>query len=308
MRTTSSFAAAAALLLVMATAGPALAVTLDPPTVEVAAADRTSVTLGVSAGPSGAPGGFIVEFMRRADFLAHGQWPDEESLQDCTFTGIPTLNVTPGVGSFRLDAGEYAGVSMGKLFDETGLSAATRDELSEGTEYVFRARAAATGGFEESPSSVTVVGGTLPRGPFDCTLTQGFWKTHPERWTRVASVMLGTVTYSQSQLLSIFNTPARGNGLISLAHELIAAKLNELLGAIPTPGVQAAIAQADALIGGLVVPSVGTGSLAPSQTTTLTNLLDNFNNGTIGPGHCEDTGGVVGSKPSTWGSLKLRYR
>ena len=42
---------------------------------------------------------------------------------------------------------------------------------------------------------------------------------------------LGTVTYSQAQLLAIFNTPVRGNGLISLAHQLIAAKLNILAGA-----------------------------------------------------------------------------
>src|SRR5688572_23676843 len=58
-----------------------------------------------------------------------------------------------------------------------------------------------------------------------CTLTQGYWKNHPEAWP-VASLELGSVTYSKAQLLSIFRTPVSGNGLVSLAHQLIAAKLN----------------------------------------------------------------------------------
>jgi len=51
--------------------------------------------------------------------------------------------------------------------------------------------------------------------------------------------------------------------------------------------VAAAIASADALIGGLVIPPVGSGSLASSATSALTSALDNFNQGLIGPGHCQ---------------------
>jgi hypothetical protein len=119
-----------------------------------------------------------------------------------------------------------------------------------------------------------------------CTLTQGYWKNHTEDWP-VATLMLGTVSYSAAQLEAILTQPVAGNGLISLAHQLIAAKLNIANGADAT-AVAASITAADALIGGLIVPPVGAGHLAPASTGGLTTTLDEYNNGLIGPGHCED--------------------
>lgn len=126
-----------------------------------------------------------------------------------------------------------------------------------------------------------------------CTFSQGHWKTHgpiptgnnSNEWP-VNSLTLGTVVYTDLELLSILNASVGGNGLISLAHQLIAAKLNVANGADDS-AIAATIAAADALIGGLVVPPVGGGSLAPSATGALTTLLDDYNNGIIGPGHCE---------------------
>jgi hypothetical protein len=100
----------------------------------------------------------------------------------------------------------------------------------------------------------------------------------------VTSLTLGTVSYTDLQIQSILDTP--GNGLVALAHQLIAAKLNVANGADDS-AIAGAIVAADALIGGLVVPPVGTGTLAPSATSTLTSTLDSFNQGVIGPGHCE---------------------
>src|SRR5512143_369130 len=165
MRTTASLGAA--VILSLALAGSALAVPLDPPTLSVGVVDRASVTLHVAAGPSGAPGGFVIEYMTKADFDAQGGWPVVEASPTCsdaTFTGTPTLTVTPGVGTFRLDSGEAADVAIGKLFDETGLSSLNRGELSEGTEYVFRAKAGGIAGYGESGYSPTLVEGTLVRG------------------------------------------------------------------------------------------------------------------------------------------------
>ncbi|HEU0030095.1 MAG TPA: DUF4215 domain-containing protein [Kofleriaceae bacterium] len=120
----------------------------------------------------------------------------------------------------------------------------------------------------------------------DCTLTQGFWKNHEDAWP-VASLSLGGTTYTQAELLSILRTPVRGNGLIALAHQLIAAKLNIAAGASDLE-ISASIADADALIGSLVVPPVGSGSLSTDATSELVGALDDFNNGVTGPGHCGD--------------------
>jgi hypothetical protein len=137
--------------------------------------------------------------------------------------------------------------------------------------------------------------------PFDiicqCTFTQGYWKTHgpdasgnnDNEWPAAVlsgGMLLGTVLYTADQLQDIFDTPpVGGNGLISLAHQLIAAKLNVANG-VDGSAVASAIAAADALIGSLVIPPVGSDSLASSATGALTTELDNYNKGLTGPGHC----------------------
>jgi hypothetical protein len=133
---------------------------------------------------------------------------------------------------------------------------------------------------------------TFTEPPVGCTFTQGYWKTHGPAakgnntnvWP-VSSLTLGTVTYTASQLQSILDAPVKGNGLISLAHQLIAAKLNIANGASGS-SIASTITAADALIGSLVVPPVGGGSLDPAVTAALTDALDAFNSGLTGPGHC----------------------
>jgi len=95
------------------------------------------------------------------------------------------------------------------------------------------------------------------------------------------------VTYQAAELMAILDDPARGNGLVILTHQLIAAKLNIANGADPS-AVQQAITDADSMIGALVVPPIGYGYLAPGQTSDLTETLTEYNEGTIGPGHCID--------------------
>ena len=113
------------------------------------------------------------------------------------------------------------------------------------------------------------------------TLGLGYWKNHYDAaWP--ASVVsggmtIGTVHYTAAQLHSILNAPSTGNGVIILAHQLITAKLNVANGDNPGAAVLAAIASADALIGGLVAPPVGAGWLHPSLTGALTQTLDTYN-------------------------------
>lgn len=134
----------------------------------------------------------------------------------------------------------------------------------------------------------------------NCTL--GFWKNHPESWF-TTSLMLGDTTYDQEELLAIFNQPVDGNGLVALAHQLIAAKLNVAAGADPIP----AIGDADVLIGALVVPPVGAGYLPTSETSPLVMELDAYNNL---PGNPDDFGGCapVSVNEKSWGRVKTHYR
>ena len=71
-----------------------------------------------------------------------------------------------------------------------------------------------------------------------CTFTQGFWQNHPEVWP-VQSLTLGGRVYTQAELLLIFDAPVAGNGLIALAHQLIAAKLNVAMGYDSRPIIDA---------------------------------------------------------------------
>jgi hypothetical protein len=91
---------------------------------------------------------------------------------------------------------------------------------------------------------------------------------------------LGTVHYTAAQIETILQqNPIVGNGLLSLAPQLIAAKLNRANGADAT-SINATITAADTLIGGLIVPPIsGFGTLPTSSTDTLTHTLDVWNNG-----------------------------
>jgi len=118
---------------------------------------------------------------------------------------------------------------------------------------------------------------------YKCTYTLGYWKNHPEKWP-VSSLTLGSITYTKDQLLQILNTPVQGNGLIALAHQLIAALLNIANGTNDNT-VDEAIQDANTLIDGLNI--LNGGFLAPSETSELTDTLADYNEGIIGPGHCD---------------------
>ena len=118
----------------------------------------------------------------------------------------------------------------------------------------------------------------------DCTYTIGYWKTHPTAWP-VSSLALGGVTYNKTQLLNILNTQPKGDATYILAHQLIAAKLNTAQGATPT-ALGSTISQADSW---LVANPLGSKPRNGTVGTALSTVLDAFNNGLIGPGHCSES-------------------
>lgn len=300
-------------------AAPALAQgDFDTPTLSLGVTALSQQTVTIQAGPSGAPAGFTIWWMKKSDWLANGgQWwlYGDPSQGEASFTGTPTLNVFPGeAASFALGGGQPYGesitVELGDLFDETGVSTTGwrsewGGELEYGTDYIFCAFANHTETTYQSGFTDNFETTTIPTQ--DCTYTIGFWKNHPELWPPGCEPMsLGANAYSFAELMAILNTSAAGNGAISLAHQLIAAKLNICQGADGSAAA-ACIATADALLSGCgadKVPPSGTCSLSPGATGATTQCLNNYNTGLTGPGHCPPTP----TKKVSWGELKVLHR
>jgi hypothetical protein len=98
--------------------------------------------------------------------------------------------------------------------------------------------------------------------------------------------MVGSQTYSMTELLAILSSPGGGDASVILAVQLIAAKLNIANGSDPTP-VSGTITHADSLLSGFsgklpynVKPSSPTGQMMVNDA----NTLDNYNNGLLTPG------------------------
>ena len=116
---------------------------------------------------------------------------------------------------------------------------------------------------------------------FVCTVTvaartPGYWKNHPEAWG-ATSLTIGGVTLTQAELMTIFDTPVRGDMTIILAKHLIAAKLNLIAGAA-AGSINTTIADADTFLGANPVGSKPKG--ADKQAgEALKDTLDAYNNG-----------------------------
>jgi hypothetical protein len=265
---------------------------LDMPIVTCFSSSQGSIDLRICAGATGAPAGFSVQWMTETAFIANGSvWPsDDLSVCKASFSG------NANGSRYNLLAGECVTVRIGDILFDNGTSSNCPDELVCGTRYVFRSFAHATSSLMRSDFTANITCTTSPCTiTIGCTYTQGYWKTHgpvgcnpsggSNTWP-VTSLTIGTVNYTDLQLCSILTTPGAGNGLITLAHQLIAAKLNIANGSNPT-AIAATIIAADALIGSLVIPPVGAGSLSPASISALNTALNDYNNGFTGPGHCQ---------------------
>lgn len=264
---------------------PAPAPAVEPFAISYQTSAASNIALNVTAGQTGAPAGFSIQWMTLADYVALGnQWPVTSEVPNAQAPSFCKANF-----AYHLLAGQNITVVIGDdgLYDSSNVSSAcSGNPLSCNTAYVFRASAldSTRGGLRVTDTitcaTLWCVGGS------SCTYSQGYWRNHPNVWA-VTSLTLGTVTYQAAELMAILDEPARGNGLVVLVHQLIAAKLNIANGADPS-AVQQAITDADNMTGALVVPPIGNGYVSPAQTGDLTETLTEYNEGTIGPGHCND--------------------
>ena len=308
----------------------------DVPDITCESQTLSSITLRVCGGASGAPAGLSIHWKKRSDWEANG-WADGPDLCELSLSGQPSLQ-HPDKSRWELLPGECEDILIGDLnFDETGLSAhgCGEDALECGTEYVFRWFAHAGRGFGRSAFGGEIFCATEACPTDRCTFTQGYWKNHgtgecanPKpgnsgKWPASATPMLlGTTAYSADELCSIFGeTGSKGNCLLGLAHQLIAAKLNLANGATNCPELAQAISNADAMIGSLVVPPIGSGFIKCEEAiSSLTRALDVYNNGGLCRPNCHGglespdlKSGASPSAPTTttkasWGSLKSHYR
>ncbi len=157
-----------------------------------------------------------------------------------------------------------------------------------------------TGQTSTSSANVSIYTGICQGG---CTLTIGFWKTHagftgrnPDRVTQYLPIWLGTAGGTKSvqvanaqfavQVLSM-NLGAPSNGITKLYAQLLAAKLNIASGADGS-AVASTIAAADDFLA--TYDYTAWASLSKAQQKMVLgwmSTLDSYNNGYIGPGHCD---------------------
>ncbi|WP_205502212.1 hypothetical protein [Rufibacter psychrotolerans] len=136
-----------------------------------------------------------------------------------------------------------------------------------------------------------------PPKVYGCTYTQGYWKNHAvgRKRDNTWGNLNNTIFYGSGlTYLQLLNTPPKGgNGYIILAHQYIAAKLN-MMRASSTPEVDAAYAQATAYFEAKSGSRYRNTLLSPyttaskSQLTQWAGILARYNEGLIGPGHCDD--------------------
>lgn len=151
-----------------------------------------------------------------------------------------------------------------------------------------------------------------------CTLTQGYWKTHSEygpapyddTWAELPNGADTPFFDTPVSWYEMFHTPPRGgNKYISLAHQWMAATLNGLADA-DLSEVASEMADAQTLLddydGDWDNPR-GYSRDIRDQMNALANTLDDYNNGNIGPGHCDD-GGRIGESATATGDPQTFMR
>ena len=113
-----------------------------------------------------------------------------------------------------------------------------------------------------------------------CTYTQGWYKNHTTQWP--AGFSPSASFDGWGTWINLYNTPPKGgNAYIQLAHQYMTALMNKAGGASVPADVQTALNKAAAYF---AAGGNGTGS---GDIAGVAAILDAYNNGVTGPGHCD---------------------
>lgn len=229
--------------------------------------------LAITADVTTTPGEFTVE----VDAI-DGQQIEELRLWFGAPADIPLVGGAPDFDAFPVV--EYVGgTTYAGTFDQP-VTVACGEELKVAL-YILASDGVATDAYEMYIYLGTCCDDDVEEG---CTLTQGYWKNHNqyERGSRGTAWPIDENTELCGMTwLEILETPPRGDAWFILAHQWIAATLNDVT-ASTTPEVD------DAL-------SIGADLLAACEISCddralaigASELLDAYNNGEVGPGHCD---------------------
>lgn len=127
-----------------------------------------------------------------------------------------------------------------------------------------------------------------------CTYTQGYWKTHSNKndskydatWDLLPQGRNTAFFRSGQTYFEVTDSNVKGNPYYSLGQQYIAAELNMRSGASIPDAELAAFQQATALFQQYKPGQVKDDKTLQAQFKALNTLLDAYNNGVSGPGHC----------------------
>lgn len=131
--------------------------------------------------------------------------------------------------------------------------------------------------------------------PQGCSYTLGYWKNHSKygpakidpTWALIGEDTAFFLS-GQSWYQVLNSSSSGGNAYYILAKQYIAARLNILSGAGSTAAVDAALTWATTFFQ-TYTPSSNLSKTVRGQAVAAADLLDNYNNGVIGPGHCSNS-------------------
>jgi hypothetical protein len=244
------------------------------PSLSSPGATLESIDITFTAGTYGAPSGFTIQWMTKAQFDAIGDvWPtDTNAFCKGSFSGNAFMS------RYNLkNAGDTVTVRIGDLLYDNGASSNCNGDLLCGTTYVFRAFSHGDNKKNRSGWSAILTASTLPCPTGTCVHGGlGYWKNisggvtaWPGYVDATTSLTLGTNSYTYQQCMDILNHQDGGNGLVIVAHQLIPALLNQLSGA---PNYNLTAAQT--YIGSNLIPPVGTAKTTASSAAGLVSTIN----------------------------------
>jgi len=228
------------------------ALAIQPTTTDVYVAGFT-----VDINFPGTAGGAQSAFGGNGDGFVARLNTDLTALDEATFLGGSDVDAALAVAIAPTTGDVYvAGLTASPSFPGTAGGA---QNVFGGAQDAFVARLSAD--LSATPTTTTTTSTTTSTTTFPSTTTtttipdntcpvgKVFWKNHPSAWP-VATLTLGSQTYTQSELSTLLRLPTVHKGAdasLIVAHQLIAAKLSIANGSDPTT-IAPTVADADRLL------------------------------------------------------------